>query len=91
MKGITMDPLASIVVPMYNAEPYIQKTIKSVLDQTFTDWELIIIDDGSKDKSLSIAKEYEKKENRIHVYANDGNHGVSYTRNRAIACARVNT
>lgn len=83
-----MDPLASIVVPMYNAEPYIQKTIKSVLDQTFTDWELIIIDDGSKDKSLSIAKEYEKKENRIHVYANDGNHGVSYTRNRAIALAK---
>lgn len=56
-----MPPLVSIIVPVYNAEPYIHKTIQSVLDQTFTDWELILMNDCSKDNSLAIAQQYETK------------------------------
>lgn len=83
-----MHPLVSIVVPVYNAEPYIRKTIQSVLNQTFADWELIMVNDGSKDNSLLIAQEYEAEDNRIHVYSNDVNHGVSYTRNKAMSYAK---
>ena len=83
-----MPPLVSIIVPVYNAEPYIHKTIQSVLDQTFTDWELILVNDCSKDNSLVIAKQYEQLHNNIHVYSNEINHGVSYTRNKAISYAQ---
>lgn len=57
----------SVGIPIYNAELYLRSAISSVLEQTYTDWELILIDDGSTDNSLSIAKEYESKDSRIRV------------------------
>ena len=59
MKG---EELVSIVMPAYNAEKYIEESIKSVLYQTYSNWELIIVNDGSKDSSLQIAQKFAGKE-----------------------------
>lgn len=75
----------SVIIPLYNKEHYIRDTIQSVLSQTFTNWEAIIINDGSTDNSESIAKSFH--DNRIRVYSQD-NQGVSKTRNRAIQLAQ---
>ncbi len=66
-------PLVSIVLPVYNGEKYLETSIQSCIDQTLTDWELLIIDDGSVDRSAEIAKEYASKDARIHYYKNEKN------------------
>ena len=58
-------PKISIIVPIYNVEKYINQCINSILEQTFTDFELILIDDGSPDKCGKICEEYAKKDSRI--------------------------
>lgn len=73
--------LFSVVIPLYNKANHIENTIKSVLDQTFTDYEIIIINDGSKDNSEVLALEFNDK--RIQVY-NQKNQGVSTARNLGI-------
>lgn len=72
--------MISIIVPVYNVEKYLRYCIDSILSQTFTDFELLLIDDGSKDKSGEICDEYAKKDNRIKVYHKE-NGGVSSARN----------
>lgn len=62
-----MRPLISIIVPIYNAEKTIRKCIKSIQNQTFTDWELLLIDDGSTDQSADICDEYALEDKRIKV------------------------
>lgn len=57
----------SIGIPIYNAEKYLENAIKSVINQTYTKWELLLVDDGSTDHSLNIAKKYEKFDSRIRV------------------------
>ena len=59
--------LVSIITPMYNGERFVAKTIESVLSQNYTKWEMIIIDDGSKDNSPTIVEEYSKKDKRIQA------------------------
>ena len=59
--------MISIGIPFYNAEAYLEDAIKSVLAQTFQDWELILVDDGSSDGSLNIAKKYEQLDSRVRV------------------------
>ncbi|MBX4266523.1 glycosyltransferase family 2 protein [Clostridium estertheticum] len=71
-------------MPSYNSERYIRDAIDSVLNQTYQCWELIIIDDCSKDKTFSIIQEY-YNDIRVRVYANESNQGISATRNRAIS------
>ena len=66
-------PKVSIVLPSYNGERYIRKSIESVIQQTFTDWELIIVDDCSTDSTLHIAEEYAGWEERIRVIHNEEN------------------
>lgn len=78
-------PKVSIVTPLYNAEKYISQTIESIIAQSFEDWELVIVDDGSSDNSLYIVNEYAQVEKRIKVYANSVNQGIAYTRNRALS------
>ena len=73
----------SIIVPVYNAEDTIEKCVKSILNQTYKDIELLIINDGSKDKSLKILNNLSKKDNRI-VVIDKQNEGVSKTRNLGI-------
>ena len=58
----------SIIVPVYNANKYINKCVHSILSQTFKDFELILVDDGSTDNSYELCKELEKKDKRIKVY-----------------------
>lgn len=78
--------LVSIIVPAYNAEPYIGVTIQSVLDQTYTSWELIIINDGAKDDTDGAVQPYLSDE-RIHYYQQE-NGGVSSARNHGIELAK---
>ena len=59
--------LISIVTPMYNGEKYIVQTIESVIGQTYNDWEMIIVDDGSNDHSPLIVEEYSQKDERIKL------------------------
>lgn len=80
---IDKNPEISIIVPVYNTEQYISRCIESILNQTFKDFELILIDDGSKDRSGEICDEYAKKDSRIRVFHNN-NQGVSATRNYGI-------
>ena len=76
-------PLFSIITPIYNAELYLQKCFDSVLAQTYDDFEVIAIDDGSTDASLEIAKSYASKNSRFRVFA-QSNVGSSETYNRCI-------
>lgn len=66
-------PKISIILPTYNGEKYIQKSIESIINQNFTDWELIIVDDCSKDNTPFIVDEYAKKDPRIKVIHNKNN------------------
>lgn len=81
-------PLVSIIMPAYNCEKYIEKSIQSVICQTYKNWELLIIDDGSKDRTLEIIKKFQKEDFRIKVIKNEINLGVSETRNKGIASAK---
>ncbi len=80
-----MKPEVSILLPSYNYEAFIRKAIDSVLDQSFTNWELIIIDDGSKDNSVEIIKTY--KDKRIHLFVQE-NQGVTKTLNKGLKLSK---
>lgn len=73
-------PVISVIVPVYNVEKYISMCIDSILAQTFKDFELLLINDGSSDKSGSICEEYAKKDSRIRVF-HKSNGGASSARN----------
>lgn len=75
--------LISIIVPVYNAEKYLQKCLDSILEQTYQNLEIIIVNDGSTDNSGQICQEYEKKDSRI-IYIEKENGGVSDTRNTGL-------
>ena len=76
----------SIIVPIYNVEQYLKKCLDSLFNQTLKDIEIIAINDGSKDNSYKIAKEYEDKDN--FKLLTQKNNGLSYTRNRGLEIAR---
>lgn len=80
-------PKVSVITPAYNAAPYLEETVKSVQAQTFTDWEMIIVDDCSKDKTYHIANALAEKDPRIKVFQNEINSGVAVTRNKALDAA----
>ena len=75
-----MNPKISVIVPVYNVEKYLRRCIDSILAQAFTDFELLLIDDGSKDKSGEICDEYAVKDKRVRVFHKE-NGGVSSARN----------
>jgi len=80
-------PKVSIIIPVYNTEKFLEKCIKSVLAQSFTQFECILIDDGSLDNSLLICNEYAEKDSRIKVIRKT-NGGVSSARNAGLAAAQ---
>lgn len=82
-----LNEMVSIITPMYNSELYIKDTVKSVLDQTYSNWEWIIVDDCSTDNSLDIIKSVLNNENRIKLINLNTNHGPAYARNIAIMAA----
>jgi len=81
-------PLVSVIMPAYNAEPFIEEAIASVINQTMPNWELFVIDDCSKDSTFQIAKTMAKNNSKIQVIRNDVNLGVAKTRNRGIDLAK---
>ena len=80
-------PIISIIVPIYNAEKYLYRCIDSILAQSFTDFELLLIDDGSTDKSGRICDEYIQKDFRVRVFHKE-NGGVSSARNLGLDYAK---
>ena len=66
-------PLLSIIVPVYKVESYLCNCIDSILNQRFSDYELILVDDGSPDKCPSICDDYARRNDKIHVYVLDMN------------------
>ncbi len=81
------DVKISIIMPVYKVEDYVAKAIDSILDQTFTDWEFLIVDDGTPDRSGEICDEYAKKDSRITVFHTE-NGGAPAARNLAIEKAK---
>lgn len=75
--------MVSIILPVFNAERFLPQCLDSILRQTYQKWELIAVDDGSKDGSMEILKSYEKRDNRIHIISKE-NEGVSLARNVAL-------
>ena len=82
-------PQISIVVPVYNAVNYIEQTVEMVRKQTFTDWELILIEDCSKDNSADVLRALEQKlqDKRIRVIYKEQNEGAAKARNTGIDAA----
>lgn len=80
-------PKVSVIVPVYNVEKYLRRCVDSILSQTFTDFELILVNDGSKDDSGKICDEYVQKDSRIVVIHKE-NGGVSSARNKGIDAAQ---
>ena len=83
-----MAPLVSVIIPSYNHELYIADAIESVLAQSYSDWELIISDDGSYDNTQIIAKEYEKKDSRVRYHRNAVCQGLPRNRNIAVSISQ---
>ena len=79
----------SIIVPVYKVEPYLHRCVDSILNQTFTDFELILVDDGSPDNCGGICDDYAAKDSRVHVI-HQKNSGVSAARNAGLARAFAN-
>lgn len=77
----------SIIMPVFNSEKYLKEAIDSILNQTYKDFQLIIINDGSTDSSLEIVNEYAIIDKRVKVFNNDGNKGLPYTRRRGLELA----
>ncbi len=81
-------PKVSIIVPFYNVEAYIDKCLKSLVNQTLEDIEIILVNDGSKDNTINIAKKYQKEYPKKIVYLEKENGGLSDARNYAIPYAK---
>lgn len=83
-------PEISVIVPVYKVEPYLRRCVDSILDQTFTDFELILVDDGSPDNCPAICDEYAEQDDRVRVI-HQGNGGLSAARNAGIDWAFANS
>lgn len=79
-----MTPLVSICVPVYNVAPYIERCVRSIMEQDYQNIEYIFVDDGSTDNSVqrlkTVLTEYPERKSMAHIYHNDRNHGLAYTR-----------
>ena len=80
-------PTISVIVPVYNVEKYIHRCVDSILDQTFTDFELILVDDGSPDNCPAICDEYAAKDSRVRVI-HQKNQGQAAARNYGVSMAK---
>ena len=81
-------PLVSVIIPVYNAGPYLGEAIESILNQTLNNFELFVIDDCSTDDSVAVARRYETQDHRVKVLINDRNRGRAFADNRGHALAR---
>ena len=83
-----MKALISIITPNYNASNFVAETIESIINQTYENWELIIVDDGSTDNSVAIIEEFVKVDARIKLICLDLNSGPAIARNKAIELSK---
>lgn len=83
-----MKPEISVIMSVYNDEKYIAKAIDSILTQSFSNFELIICDDYSTDRSSNIIEKYVKQDNRIVFFKNEKNLGLATSLNRCMTCKR---
>jgi glycosyltransferase involved in cell wall biosynthesis len=87
-KDINMEKIVSIILPTYNGEKYIKRAIESIIAQSFSRWELLVIDDGSVDNTKDIIVEYSSKDNRIIYLKNEVNLGIQKTLNKGLREAK---
>lgn len=85
--GFKKEALVSIVMPAYNCEDFIGITLDSVINQTYQNWEVIVVDDCSTDNTAKLVQEYVKKDNRIKYHKLDKNSGAAVARNKAVDLA----
>ncbi len=76
--------MVTVIIPCYNCEKYIEQTLDSVLNQSYSDFKIIAIDDCSTDTTLQILKEYSKKYSKVKIHSNKENLGVAHTRNKGV-------
>lgn len=83
-----MPPKISVIIPVYNGEKYLRETLDSIIHQTFSDFELLLIDDASTDGSFAILNEYANADPRVRVFVNNENKGIAFTTNYGIEQAQ---
>lgn len=76
--------IVSVIMPAYNAAAYIEEAIRSVMEQTYTNWQLLVLDDGSVDDTCAIVHRLAQEDGRIRLVRNEANMGVAKTRNRGL-------
>lgn len=84
----SQNPKISVIMPNFNSEKFLPEAISSILNQTFTDFEFIIIDDGSTDNSVEIIKNFKKNDSRIIFLQNKRNEKICKTLNRGLRIAK---
>ena len=82
--GLMMSDLVTVITPMYNSGKYIEETLESVISQTYENWELFIIDDGSSDNCVELVSDFKKNDDRIKLIINEENQGAAISRNIGI-------
>ena len=82
--GFMMSDLVTVITPMYNSGKYIEETLNSVISQTYENWELFIIDDGSSDNCVELVSDFKKNDDRIKLIINEENQGAAISRNIGI-------
>ena len=85
-KVAKQNPKVGIIIPIYNVEKYLRECLDSVLNQSYENLEIVLVDDKSTDSSLSIAKEYVKRDKRVSLVALEENVGLSMARNMGLDC-----
>lgn len=88
MKQGKANPFVSVIMPVYNSESFVEKAVRSILNQTYKNFEFIIIDDASTDNTLSILKKLKKKDRRIILIQNKENLGVTKSLNKGLELAK---
>ena len=81
------EPLVSIIMPAYNAATYLPSAIQSVFEQSYSNWELLVVDDASTDSTLHVANSFAEKDSRVRVFPQSENGGVTAARNKALQMA----
>lgn len=85
---INVTPMVSVIMPVYNREKLVGRAISSILKQSYTDFEFIIIDDGSTDGTVDVLKKYAEQDRRIKLFINVKNKGIAFSRNRGLSIAK---
>ena len=86
--SFNVDPLVSIITPTYNSQMFLEQTIDSIVNQTYKNWELIIVDDASSDNTVNIINNYVSEFKNIHLIQNEINLGAGVARNKGIQAAK---